>query len=204
MQVIILCKAPIAGRVKTRLMPAYSDVEAAKIHQQMTETVLRKTTLIFDDVWLAVDDVSHPFFAKMKLKYHFNLCFQGDGNLGERLKHLMHQSLIENNVQKLMFLGTDSPHIPLTRYQQAITQSQGADILIGPVEDGGYDLIVIKQSLDYIFEGITWGSEHVLEQTLHICKQYQHQVELLDISFDLDRAEDLQRAPIHTWFDRES
>jgi len=199
MRLIILAKAPVLGRVKTRLMPVYSAEQAAEIHKQMVEAVLRKTSLVFNDIWLAVDDVDHLFFQKMKINHTFTLCFQGHGDLGDRLKHLMKLSFEENKAKSIIFIGSDSPHVPITRYQQAVNTLLETDIVVGPVEDGGYDLIALKQPFESVFEGITWGSESVLQQTFAACEHHKKAVATLDVSFDIDRADDLMRAPPESW-----
>ena len=112
--VIIMCKAPIEGKVKTRLMTAYTAKQAMQLHQAMAMTVIERAKRLFEHVWLAVDDVQHPFFKPFDLPLHA----QGIGDLGERMSRLMLQA-IQQGHENILFLGTDSPHMPDLRLMEA-------------------------------------------------------------------------------------
>lgn len=198
MRIIVLSKAPVPGKVKTRLFPKFTAEQACELHQQMMVKVLEKALLVSADIWLAVDDPLHPFFLALIKGSSIRLINQGQGNLGARLIHLMEQSFAKD-CEPVMFLGTDSPHVSTERYLQASHHGQQHDVVIGAVEDGGYDLILIKQPHVGIFQSITWGSSTVLNETLMLCKQFDLSVSILTESFDLDRPEDLERAPLHSW-----
>lgn len=198
MRVIILSKAPIPNRVKTRLMPAYSAVQAAAIQQRMTQTVISKVCSVYDDVWLAVDDMSHPFFQAMAATFNIHICSQGEGSLGERMQQLMFKSFTANSAP-ILFLGSDSPHVSTERYQQAERHIFNHDVVIGPVEDGGYDLIAFQNNQPEVLSDIPWSTPDVCSITLHNINKLKCSVHLLDESFDLDDADDLARALPHTW-----
>lgn len=186
---IIMCKAPVAGRVKTRLSPPYSADESASIHRAMAKTVIERTSRIFPDSCIAADDVSHPFFGRFDLP----LVEQGEGDLGERMSRLMTDAF-NGGAEEVLFLGTDSPHMDQSRLIEAVRQLEGHEAVVGPVEDGGYDLIAMKSPCPELFADIAWGSQHVLQQTLQRAEAASISVALLDESFDLDTPESLQRA----------
>ncbi len=198
MRIIILSKAPIAGKVKTRLMPEYTAEQAVNLHKQMTETVMAKVCSIFDDVWLAVDDIEHPFFQTLLQKFTCKLKYQGDGDLGQRLQALSATSFAKDDAS-IMFLGTDSPHVAIERYLQAAEALVNHDVAIGPVEDGGYDLIAIRSNFPEVFQNIDWGSNTVFDRTLNNINKLRLNVKVLGKSFDLDFAKDLKRALPDTW-----
>ncbi len=198
MRIIILSKAPVIGRVKTRLLPEYSAKQAASLHKQMLKATVAKACGIFDDIWLAVDDDTHPYFAELQQTYNFELKMQHEGNLGMRLAKLCQLSFAYDR-SPVMFVGTDSPHINPMRYMQAMRAIAQYDVVIGPVEDGGYDLIAMSDSYPELFAGIHWGTDKVFRQTIHIINNIGLSVKVLDKSFDLDRAQDLWRAPPASW-----
>ncbi|MDQ7058767.1 MAG: TIGR04282 family arsenosugar biosynthesis glycosyltransferase [Ghiorsea sp.] len=198
MRVIILAKSPVVGKVKTRLMPQYTAEQAAELHQQMVRAVITKVCGIFDDVWLAVDDVNHDFFKKLGTEFEFELHNQGQGNLGSRLQTLSAASFGLDD-KSVMFLGSDSPHVHVGRYQSVTSALKQRNIAIGPVEDGGYDLIGITSHCPSVFDNIHWGTDRVFHETMNNISHLGLTVKALDISFDLDRAEDIRRAPPHTW-----
>ncbi len=205
-QLYIMCKAPIAGRVKTRLLSHkvndearegalghYTPEQAATLYKNMAETVIHRASCLFDHVCIAADDPAHPFFSTFDLP----LCPQGDGDLGQRMSRLMLQGFADG-ADAVMFLGTDSPHMPDSRLFQATTALQNHDIVIGPVEDGGYDLIAMT-SPENVFDHITWSSGKVLEQTLSHIQRLGLSCLQLDAGFDIDYPEDIERAAQAGW-----
>ena len=198
MRVIILSKAPILGQVKTRLQPEYDAEQATELHRLMLKATLTKVCSVFNDVWLAVDDVSHPYFAELKSDFAFKLKMQGKGDLGQRLRGLCEASF-DHDSSSIMFLGSDSPHVSLSRYKRAQEAIASHDVVIGPVEDGGYDLIALSKPYLKLFDGIHWGTDSVIDETMNIINGLKLKVHVLDMSFDLDRAQDIQRAPPASW-----
>lgn len=193
MQLIIMCKAPVAGEVKTRLLGSYTAAEAARIYEAMAVTVIDRAARLFEHIWIAADDVAHPFFAGFDLP----LRVQGDGDLGERMARLM-QHAFDEGADAVMFLGTDSPHMPDARLLAAAEALNSHDVVIGPVEDGGYDLIAMSAP-QQLFDTIAWSSGKVLEQTLSHIRRLGLSCHLLDVGFDIDFPEDLERAAQDGW-----
>ena len=135
-QVVIVCKAPVAGRVKTRLMAAFSAQKAADLHAAMAMTVIHRAMRLFEDVVVAADDPSHPFFTRFDLP----VTAQGEGDLGDRMLSQVVRAF-EDGASRVMLLGTDSPHMPDAKLLEASALLQNHSVVIGPVEDGGYELI---------------------------------------------------------------
>jgi len=187
--IIVMCKAPVAGRVKTRLTPPYSEDEACELHKAMAETVIGRASRMFPVTYIATDEVSHPFFEQFNLP----LVEQGEGDLGERMNRLMLNAFSEG-AKAVLFLGTDSPHMAESRLAEAVARLKEHDVVIGPVEDGGYDLIAMNRSCPELLEEIDWGTERVLTQTMQRAAATSISVALLDVSFDLDTPESLRRA----------
>ena len=192
-RLFIMCKAPVAGRVKTRLLSRYSPDEAAGMHLQMATSVIERAARLFDDTCIAADDPAHPFFTGFDLP----LCAQGDGDLGTRMDRLMRKAF-DDGAEAVMFLGTDSPHMADSRLLQAADALSGHDLVIGPVEDGGYDLVAMTGAYN-VFNNIAWSSGHVLEQTLVHIRRLGLSCLQLDTGFDIDYPEDLERAAEAGW-----
>ncbi|MFQ5581730.1 MAG: TIGR04282 family arsenosugar biosynthesis glycosyltransferase [Mariprofundaceae bacterium] len=189
MRVIIMCKAPVPGKVKTRLSPAYSHKQAADMHRIMAEMVIRKVTRLFDDVQIAADNPTHPFFNS----FASPIVAQGAGDLGARMTRLMQQTF-EAGADGLMFIGTDSPHMSDSRLLQVALELGRYDVVIGPVEDGGYELIAMRQACPQLFEDISWSTSLVLGETLARIKSAGLSCQTLATGFDIDTPEALQRA----------
>lgn len=193
-QVIIMCKAPVTGRVKTRLTSRYSPDQAAALHAAMATTVILRAARLFADVVIAADDVTHPFFAGFDL----SLRAQGEGDLGQRMA-LQAEYAFAGGAGLVLLLGTDSPHMPDKRLLQVVSALQNHDIVLGPVEDGGYDLVAMRRPLASIFTGVQWSSGKVLAQTLINIERQGDAVALLDTGFDVDFPADVDRARQCGW-----
>ncbi|HKI62057.1 MAG TPA: TIGR04282 family arsenosugar biosynthesis glycosyltransferase [Mariprofundaceae bacterium] len=191
--IVIMCKAPVSGCVKTRLMTAFSADDAARIHMAMASTVIRRAQRLFDHVSIAADDPEHPFFAQFGLP----VLVQGEGSLGQRMARLLKLE-VAACTRPVLFLGTDSPHMDDARLQEAARHLNSHDVVIGPVEDGGYDLIALSGDWP-VFDAVEWSSGLVLEQTLANCERLGLSCHLLTTSFDIDTPEDLARAGNSDW-----
>ncbi len=193
-QLLVMAKAPVAGRVKTRLMPTYGATQAAWWYEQMLSSVLRQAQRLFDQVWLAVDHIHHPFFQNTTLP----LLPQGDGDLGERLQRVI-STLARHNWLPTIVIGADSPHMQDARLLTTAMALQEVDVVIGPVEDGGYNVIAMRQPQPCLFEAIDWGSGHVQEQTMQRIDQQALRCHVLPMDYDVDTADDLARARTDGW-----
>ncbi|MDQ6983281.1 MAG: TIGR04282 family arsenosugar biosynthesis glycosyltransferase, partial [Ghiorsea sp.] len=180
------------------LQPEYTAEEATELHKQMLRTTVAKVCSVFGDVWLAVDDIKHPCFTNLQSNFPFKLKDQTEGSLGDRLKSLCKHSF-EQDSSSIMFLGTDSPHVDTKRYRQAQLAIESCDAVLGPVEDGGYDLIALSKPCLELFDGINWGTKTVFSETINKINALHLSSHVLNRSFDLDRAVDIQRAPPDSW-----
>ncbi|RMH60209.1 MAG: glycosyltransferase [Zetaproteobacteria bacterium] len=189
-RIVIMAKAPRAGYVKTRMCPPLRPKEAARLHERMLRTVLRRAQRLFDEVWLATDVPEHPMFATLT---GVRVLMQGGGDLGARLRRMLRFSH-GLDARPILFLGADSPHMPDQRLLQAASAMHRYDVVIGPVEDGGYDLIGLGGPYTEVFKRIDWGSDQVYRQTLRRCEEIGLRWHALPMFFDLDTYQDVLRA----------
>ena len=64
---------------------------------------------------------------------------------------------------------------------------------IGPCEDGGYYLLGLSRPEPALFESVDWGSERVLGQTLAQAAKTGLALAELEVQFDIDTVEDLDK-----------
>jgi len=192
-RIVIMCKAPVAGEVKTRLTTKYSKTEAARLHEAMATTVIERAKRLFDDVVIAADDPNHSFFASFGLA----VISQGEGSLGARMQTQV-LDVFADGVDAVLLLGTDSPHMSDERLLSAVRFLASNDVVIGPVEDGGYELIAMKEPQP-LFDDVEWSSSRVLEQTEAHLNRKGLSCRLLEIGFDIDEPDDIERAAKAGW-----
>jgi hypothetical protein len=69
----------------------------------------------------------------------------------------------------------------------------GTEVVVIPAEDGGYVLIAMRQAYEFLFDGVNWGSEEVMQQTRDKLDEKGVPFVELASSWDIDRLEDYQR-----------
>jgi hypothetical protein len=66
-------------------------------------------------------------------------------------------------------------------------------IVLGPADDGGYYLIGMPDVYAELFEGIAWGTESVLTDTLRAADRARIDAHLARSAYDVDTIDDLLR-----------
>ena len=65
--------------------------------------------------------------------------------MGERLDHLLTAALAQGATAAVV-MDSDSPTLPVAYVSEAFARlAEGADVVLGPCDDGGYYLIGLKQ-----------------------------------------------------------
>ena len=196
-RLIVIAKAPIPGEVKTRLLP-FLDVETASIlHEQLVLHCLN-TAIEAEvgqvDLW-CTPSVDHPFFIHCAEKLQIELHLQTQGDLGRRMAHAFGETLKRTPMALLM--GTDCPSLTCGDLKEAKRiLHQDPQAVISPAEDGGYVLIGLRQYASQLFEGISWGTEVVMEETRRKLRRLGWQWHELPQRWDVDRPEDIERLRI--------
>jgi hypothetical protein len=190
--VTLFVKAPIPGRVKTRLAIDIGDQAACSIYRRLVDQVLQQIqasglalALFFDgDVTLVPES----------WKQYARFCIQQQGgDLGERMAAAFSR-LFSDGVQQAIVIGSDIPGINAAYLLQSFDLLKEHPLVLGPALDGGYCLIGFNQShfTESVFQNIPWNSDQVLELTLHAAAQAGLTVGLLPALRDIDTVEDLQ------------
>jgi glycosyltransferase A (GT-A) superfamily protein (DUF2064 family) len=101
-----------------------------------------------------------------------------------------------------LLVGTDCPSLTCADLKDAKrVLHQGLHAVISPTEDGGYVLLGLRQYEPKLFEGVSWGTESVLEETRkRLCRLGWHWHELSE-RWDVDRPEDVERLISEGYFE---
>lgn len=185
---ILFAKAPVAGKVKTRLTPPLTPENAVRVAEILLEESIKLAIKAWEGrVVLAIwPDASHPFIQKLLKKYQIELMVQGEGNLGEK----MHQAM-QAQGYPCVVMGCDVPHCPSKELKLAYqTMAAGQDV-IGLTEDGGYYLLGLQKPCSSLFQAIVWGGKTVAEVTLQAAKRESVLFKKLGPLNDIDEYADL-------------
>jgi len=192
--IIVFARAPVPGKVKTRLLPSMDALSVTTLHEKLVWHALN--TAVMSKVgpvqlW-CTPSVDHPFFIQCANKFQVELHQQTEGDLGTRMGHAFVETL--KNVQMALLIGTDCPSLTCEDLREAKKiLEQGIPAVLSPAEDGGYVLIGLCQYEPALFEGISWGTESVLNETRERLRQLGWDWQELPTRWDVDRPEDVDR-----------
>ena len=191
-----LAKAPVPGRVKTRLFGAISPETAASLHAAMVRRICHAASLSnADRVELWVDgDGQSPLFDDCLQFDRVELRRQRGDDLGARMGYIVEEGFAAG-FGRVVLIGSDSPGLTAAYLNKAIGALSDAELVIGPALDGGYVLLGTSRPIPELFVDMPWGSDRVLEMTLHRLTQKKVEVTVLEPLPDIDRPEDLQLLP---------
>jgi uncharacterized protein len=192
--IMVFCKAPIPGQVKTRLTPPLTGDEAAQLHCELTLKTLQTAThkrLCEVQLWCS-PAINHPFFTALAQTYSVGLQLQQGADLGERMHHAFGQAF--DSFSSAIIIGCDCPSLTNEDLEQALhLLTQGKPCVLAPAEDGGYVLIGLKQPEPTMFNNMPWGTDKVLELTRNRLQSLNMDYQEISTQWDLDTPDDLIR-----------
>ncbi|MGB7932077.1 MAG: TIGR04282 family arsenosugar biosynthesis glycosyltransferase [Gammaproteobacteria bacterium] len=195
-RLLVFTRAPRTGQVKTRLIPQLGPQGAADFHARLIHHCLQIVTragLCPVELWCA-PSCHDPFFQDCRERYGVELYDQAQGELGERMHKALGSALAR--AESAVLVGTDIPSIEAADLDTAFQSlQQGKDAVVGPARDGGYYLIGLKQPNRWLFEGISWGTSTVFQETLSRLQQLEMDWLSLREHADVDTPDDYQRLP---------
>ena len=190
---VVFARWPEPGRVKTRLVPPLTPVEACELHRALVGATLAAvagapagTRTI---AWADAPAAAPPAPAGVTIP-GFAVRDQGPGDLGARLERVF-ADLLAAPGARVVVVGADCPGLEASHLALAFAALASHDLVLGPARDGGYYLIGLARPAPWLFRGIEWGTNRVLAQTLE--RSAGLTVARLDVLDDLDTPADLAR-----------
>ena len=193
-RVLIFARAPRLGEVKTRLIPVLGAAGACALHAACLRSTLQRlgrTGMPPLELWLDADS-DDPDLHALAARYSCDIHLQQGGDLGQRMAQAARQALMRAGA--VILVGTDVPLLDAAYVRQAMGRlGEGADVVMGPADDGGYVLLGLRQVYAELFEDMPWGSDAVARLTRERCARLDLDLRELPSRWDLDRPADLQR-----------
>jgi rSAM/selenodomain-associated transferase 1 len=199
-QIVILAKNPVPGRVKTRLIPAFTPEEAADLARSaLLDTVhaaagaaVRRLLLVLDGDpgdWLPGDLEVRP---------------QRGGSLDRRIAVALMDAYLDLALPVLL-IGMDTPQVTHADLDRAVDHllRPGTDAVLGPAEDGGYWLIGVRRPRLRHVVGVPMSRTETGARQLEQLRAAGLRVRLLQTMRDVDDPADahaVARAAPHTEF----
>ncbi|MBU2995478.1 TIGR04282 family arsenosugar biosynthesis glycosyltransferase [Cellulophaga baltica] len=184
---LIFTRNPELGKGKTRLAATVGKETALEIYKfllartveitenlDLTKQVYYSETIWDNDIW------ENSIYQKR---------VQCGENLGKRMINAFKDGF-ETGFEKIIIIGSDMFDLSQADIENAFTQLNDNDFVIGPAEDGGYYLLGMKHLETSVFENKDWGTESVLDATLSDLKNKK--IKLLEERNDVDVYEDIK------------
>ena len=184
---LIFTRNPELGKCKTRLAATVGNETALEIYKfllQHTVSITKnipavKQVYYSEEIW--EKDIWNTTIFEKKL--------QNGANLGDRMANAFEQGF-ENGFEKILVIGSDMYDLDATTIENAFSELDKSDFVIGPAQDGGYYLLGMKKFITNVFKNKAWGTHTVLNDTLKNLEKYK--IKLLDIRNDVDVYEDIK------------
>lgn len=188
---LVFTRAPVAGQVKSRLVPVLGTARAARLQALLLEHALEVTTRAgYGAVELWLD--GHPAALEAAIATELPVHVQCGADIGARMAHAFADALRRH--ARVVLIGTDCPGLTPALLARAHARLRcGDDAVLGPVLDGGYALIGLCQPMPALFCDVPWGSAEVMAVTRARLAAWRYDWTELMTQFDVDRPRDLAR-----------
>lgn len=182
---IVLAKAPVPGRVKTRLCPPCDPAQAAEIAAaSLLDTFDAVEKLDVERRLLVLD--GDP--ALVPGRSPFEVIPQAQGSLGARLDAAFR--VVDGPA---VLIAMDTPQVATAQLTQAFAELATSDAVYGPAADGGFWLVGFRSYVHGAFDGVPMSEPTTGAAQLSRLRALGRSVAMLDEVFDIDTAADLDR-----------
>lgn len=203
---VLFAKAPVLGRVKTRLAKARGAREATILY-----TAFLRDTVTACGGWvtqrIAADpnrrlvlyvepDENDPILAEAARLCGARFVTQPPGDLGEKLRFIF-DAEFTRGARAVCAIGSDSPTLPAHLLDHAFRALAFERVVIGPSFDGGYWLIGAQRPAPDLFHLIPWSTADVVSSTVTTLAAQGVHPYLLPFWYDVDDDADLGRLRWH-------
>jgi rSAM/selenodomain-associated transferase 1 len=190
---LVVAKQPAAGQTKTRLCPPLTGAGAAALYEAFlcdTLDLMRQVGGAARTIAYLPEDAVGYF---RRLVPDMALRPQRGADLGERLDHALADALAAG-ARHAVVMDSDSPTLPAAYVSAAFdVLDGGADVVLGPCDDGGYYLIGVKRPQPRLLREVTMSTPFVVRDTLALASELGLRAELLPQWYDVDTAAELGR-----------
>jgi uncharacterized protein len=180
---VVLAKAPIAGRVKTRLCPPCTPAEAAVLARAaLTDTLEAVAAAAARHRILVLDGAPGPWAPR-----GFTVVPQVDGGLDRRLA-----AAFDAVGGPALLVGMDTPQVTPALLERAagVLVGAGTDAVLGPALDGGYWSIGLRRADPRVFHGVPMSTASTGRVQLARLRSLGRRVGTLPALRDVDTFDD--------------
>lgn len=192
-RLLVFAKAPVPGRVKTRLARHLGRRAAAGVYRGLlAETVAMAVRAGVAPVELWVSPGRHPALDALARRHGLAQRTQPGGDLGRRMDRASRGVLAEGG--PVVIIGGDCAGLTPGHLRAAFAALEaGRDAVFAPAPDGGYTLVGLVRPAPALFRAMPWGGPAVLAETQRRVRRAGLDAALLAPADDVDDLADLRR-----------
>jgi len=127
-------------------------------------------------------------------KEGFEQRLQAGDNLGARMKEAFAKALLDDECKRVILIGSDCAELTADILRKAFQDLKYHDAVLGPATDGGYYLVGMSKFLPHIFEGKSWSTPTVFEETIRDLESADASCSILPELSDIDNKSDWEKA----------
>ncbi|SDS72851.1 TIGR04282 family arsenosugar biosynthesis glycosyltransferase [Actinoplanes derwentensis] len=182
-QILVMAKAPVPGRVKTRLCPPCTPGQAAVIAAAALADTIDTVATAASGARILVVDGAYPVPAG------WTTVAQRGGPLGDRLANAFADTRAPGTATVL--IGMDTPQLTADHLDRALRLLSGVDAVLGPADDGGWWALGLRDpGHAEILRAIPTSTPATGRQTLTALRRRGLRLHLLPPLRDVDTAAD--------------
>jgi rSAM/selenodomain-associated transferase 1 len=186
---VVFCRRPMPGVGKQRIAAGLGREFACRLGEALLETTLEDARAWPGDVILAPAENDDLEWAAALGAPDWSVAAQGSGNLGQRL-NAVDRRLRARGQRRLVFIGSDAPLLDPDYYRLARGKLDGADVVLGPADDGGVTLMASRAPWPPL-DDLPWSSDKLGSALERRCRNAGLSVATLPVSSDVDLPEQL-------------
>jgi uncharacterized protein len=175
--VLVLAKEPVPGRVKTRLCPPCSARQAAEIAAAALADTFDAACRAGADRVVAVLDGAPGDW----LPPGVTVWSQGRGSFNDRLARAWRTTR-----GPAVQIGMDTPQVTPTTLREACDAVTRADAVLGPARDGGWWLLGMRRPRGDVFHGVRPSQRNTGARQLQRLRALGMAVHMLETLRDVD------------------
>jgi len=189
---LVFARTPVAGEVKTRLSPAISLDDAARLYEAFLRDALHAYASLEADLFLFLSGPTERL-PRGIVPANVEVAPQRGRSLGKRMRNAF-ASTFAKGYERVVLIGSDHPTLPSAFVGEAFRRlEEPFSLVLGPAEDGGYYLVGMNELYPELFEGVRYSRSTVWAETLERCAAVDAALTILPAWFDVDTPESLAR-----------
>jgi hypothetical protein len=178
---IVIAKAPVPGRSKTRPCPPCTPAEAARLAEAaLADTLHAVASTPADRRVVVLDGEPGAWLPDV-----FEVVAQRGGGLDERLANAF-----DDVGGPALLIGMDTPQVTAALLSESARQLAEADAVLGPALDGGFWALGLRRPDASLLVGVPMSVAHTGRRQRARLRAAGLQVRVLPALRDVDRIED--------------